>query len=66
MIYKSATGQPSQYFVQRFIDHILITLYLTPGSSENGNAINFYYALQLLFCSILYSNNGTQVSDVYW
>tara|TARA_X000001382_G_scaffold89095_1_gene63802 strand:- start:553 stop:1353 length:801 start_codon:yes stop_codon:yes gene_type:complete len=40
---KSATGQPSQYFVQRFIDHILITLYLTPGSSENGNAINFYY-----------------------
>ena len=40
---KSATGQPSQYFVQRFIDHILITLYLTPGSSENGNVINFYY-----------------------
>ncbi len=40
---KSATGQPSQYFVQRFIDHILITLYLTPGSTENGNVINFYY-----------------------
>src|SRR5210317_1974612 len=40
---KSATGQPSQYFVQRFIDHILITLYLTPGSSEAGNVINFYY-----------------------
>ena len=40
---KSSTGQPSQYFVQRFVDHILITLYLTPGSTENGNAINFYY-----------------------
>ena len=40
---KSATGQPSQYFVQRFIDHVLITLYLTPGSTENGNVINFYY-----------------------
>ena len=40
---KSSTGQPSQYFVQRFIDHILITLYLTPGSTENGNVINFYY-----------------------
>ena len=30
---KSSTGQPSQYFVQRFVDHILITLYLTPGST---------------------------------
>ena len=40
---KTSTGQPSQYFVQRFIDHVLITLYLTPGSSENGNVINFYY-----------------------
>ena len=29
--------------MQRFIDHILITLYLTPGSTENGNVINFYY-----------------------
>ena len=40
---KTATGQPSQYFVQRFVDHVLITLYLTPGSSENGDIINFYY-----------------------
>jgi len=40
---KTATGQPSQYFVQRFIDHILITVYLTPGASENGDVINFYY-----------------------
>ena len=24
---KTATGQPSQYFVQRFIDHVLITIY---------------------------------------
>ena len=40
---KLSKGTPSQYFVQRFIDHILITLYLTPGSSENGNVINFYY-----------------------
>ena len=40
---KTATGQPSQYFVQRFIDHILVTIYLTPGSSQNGDVINFYY-----------------------
>ena len=30
---KTSTGTPSQYFVQRFIDKITITLYLTPGSS---------------------------------
>ena len=28
---KTSTGTPSQYFVQRFIDKITITLYLTPG-----------------------------------
>ena len=43
---KSATGQPSQYFVQRLIDRITITLYLTPGSSEAGNFINYYYVKQ--------------------
>ena len=40
---KSATGQPSQYFVQRFIDRVTIQLYLTPGSSENGQVINFNF-----------------------
>jgi len=40
---KTATGQPSQYFVQRFIDHVLITIYLTPSATQNGDVINFYY-----------------------
>src|SRR6056300_1227355 len=40
---KTSTGTPSQYFVQRFIDKVTITLYLTPGSSEAGNFINYYY-----------------------
>ena len=40
---KTSEGTPSQYFVQRFIDKITITLYLTPGSSEAGNFLNFYY-----------------------
>ena len=31
---KSSTGQPSQYFVQRFIDKVTITLYLTPGDTQ--------------------------------
>ena len=31
---KTSEGTPSQYFVQRFIDKVTITLYLTPRSSE--------------------------------
>ena len=44
---KSDTGQPSQYFVQRFIDKTTITLYLTPGSSQAGNTINYYYVKRI-------------------
>jgi len=31
---KTQEGTPTQYFVQRFIDKVTITLYLTPGSTE--------------------------------
>jgi hypothetical protein len=44
---KTSTGQPTQYFVQRFIDKVTITLYLTPGSSEAGNTINYYYVKRI-------------------
>jgi len=44
---KSSTGQPTQYFVERFIDKITITLYLTPGSSEAGKFINYYYTKRI-------------------
>ena len=44
---KTSTGTPSQYFVQRFIDKITITLYLTPGSTEAGNYLNFYYVKRI-------------------
>ena len=40
---KLAKGQPSQYWVQRFIDRVTITLYTTPGSSQAGDRIQFYY-----------------------
>ena len=40
---KTSTGTPSQYFVQRFIDKITVTLYLTPGSTEAGKFLNYYY-----------------------
>ena len=38
---KTSEGTPSQYFVQRFIDRVTITLYLTPGAAEDGNKIKF-------------------------
>ena len=44
---KSSTGQPSQYFVQRFIDKVTITLYLTPGDTQAGNFIYFYYVKRI-------------------
>ena len=44
---KTSTGQPTQYFVQRFIDKVTITLYLTPGSSESGNTLNYYYVKRI-------------------
>jgi hypothetical protein len=44
---KTSTGQPTQYFVQRFIDKITITLYLTPGSSEAGKFLNYYYVKRI-------------------
>ena len=40
---KTQEGTPTQYFVQRFIDKVTITLYLTPGSTEAGNLLNYYY-----------------------
>ena len=44
---KFSTGQPTQYFVQRFIDKITITLFLTPGTSEVNNVVNYYYAKRI-------------------
>ena len=44
---KTSTGTPTQYFVQRFIDKITITLYLTPGSNEAGKFLNYYYVKRI-------------------
>lgn len=44
---KTSEGQPTQYFVQRFIDKVTITLYLTPGSTEAGNTLNYYYTKRI-------------------
>src|SRR6056300_989421 len=44
---KTDEGTPTQYFVQRFIDRVTITLYLTQGSTEAGNTINYYYVKRI-------------------
>ena len=44
---KTSTGTPTQYYVQRFIDKVTITLYLTPGSSEACNKLNYYYVKRI-------------------
>jgi len=44
---KTATGQPTQYYVQRLIDRVTITLYLTPGSDQAGKFINYYYVKRI-------------------
>ena len=44
---KTATGQPSQYWVQRFIDKVTMTLYLTPGAAQDGNFIAYYYVKRI-------------------
>ena len=44
---KTAEGQPSQYWVQRFIDRVTMTLYLTPGSTQAGNFIAYFYVKRI-------------------
>ena len=44
---KGAEGTPSQYFVQRLIDRVTLTLYLTPGSSQAGHFVNFFFVKRI-------------------
>jgi hypothetical protein len=44
---KNQQGTPTQYFVQRFIDRVTITLYLAPGASEAGNTVNYYFVKRI-------------------
>jgi len=38
---KSSQGQPTQYFIQRNLSNVTITLYLTPNTTDTQ--INYYY-----------------------
>ena len=44
---KTQQGTPTQYFVQRFIDKVTVTLYLAPGASEAGDTINYFYVKRI-------------------
>ena len=44
---KTSEGQPTQYFVQRLIDRVTVTLYLTPGSDQAGKFLNYYYVKRI-------------------
>ena len=54
---KTQEGTPTQYFVQRFIDKVTNTLYLTPGSTEAGNLLNYYYVSRIQDAGA-YTNNA--------
>ena len=43
----TSTGQPTQYYVQRLIDRVTITLYLTPGTDQAGKFLNYYYVKRI-------------------
>ena len=58
---KTATGQPSQYWVQRFINRVSVTLYLTPGSDQVGDFMYFYY-IQRLQDAGAYTNEADVVN----
>ena len=53
---KTDTGTPTQYWVQRFIDRVTLTIYLTPGASQAANYINFYYARRIQDAGDAYTN----------
>jgi len=44
---KYSEGTPTQYYVQRLIDKITITLYLTPGADQVNNVMHYYYAKRI-------------------
>ena len=44
---KTSTGQPTQYFVQRFIDKVTVTLYPTPDSSAASKDVHINFVKRI-------------------
>ena len=61
---KLSTGQPTQYYVQRFIDRVTVSVYPTPDSTAASNETHLYYVkelkmqvlfqMQVMFLIVLY------------
>ena len=44
---KATVGTPSQFWVQRFIDKVTITVYPLPNTTAAGNFLNVYYVKRI-------------------
>ena len=44
---KLSKGTPSKYFVQRFVDKTVVTLYPTPYSSNSSKAVHIYFVKRI-------------------
>ena len=44
---KLSKGSPSQYYVQRFIDHVMLTLYPTPDATAAAKFLSIYYVKRI-------------------
>ena len=44
---KLSKGTPSKYFVQRFVDKTVVTLYPTPDSSNAAKAVHIYFVKRI-------------------
>jgi len=44
---KASLGTPSQFWVQRFVDKVTITIYPLPNSTAASNYINIYYVKRI-------------------
>ena len=53
---KMVKGTPSQFWVQRFIDKVSITIYPTAYSTQASNYINFYYVKRVQDIGAAYTN----------
>ena len=44
---KLSKGQPTQYYVQRFIDNITLNIYPTPDATAAAKEVSFYYVKRI-------------------
>ena len=44
---KLSKGSPSQYYVQRFIDHVMLTVYPTPDATAAAKFLSIYYVKRI-------------------